>query len=607
MTALPWLDVLDATIGACASQQRPDLAHRLQQKRDHLLDPTLRVSVVGEQNQGKSQLVNALIGAPVCAVGDNVTTPAPIVIGHADAPVAAMVREPAGALSGATREPIPVEEVAKAAPAGRRELVRTEVGIPRPLLATGLVLVDTPAVDDLDSMRSASMLAAVSQADAAIVVSAATRELSSTELSLIEAVARLCPTVVLVLTKIDIAPRWRRVAERDRARLASAGIQARVIPVSAMLRLAAVRADDERLNAESGFADLISYLQREVVGQPELLACRSVAMVAGLAVQQLLAPLHQAVAGAAPTGPSDAIQQWQTAQRQVDQLRKDAAAWQTALADDMADLAADLEFDLRDRTRRILREVDKFFDQADPLVDWESFGEWLEENLAEAADTNFAWLVERFAWITSRIARDLEAYRDDVLPRSLREIRDEPLDPMQELDRPRVDKFSIGQKVFVGLRGSYGGLLMFGLATSLAGWPLINAVSLGAGVLFAAKTIYDESGARLTRRQQIAKTAAQRHVDDFFLNFSKDTRDLVRSLQRDLRDHLSGTAEQLRGEILESLQSAKRAVDEDTAEQQRRASTARGQIERLTVLHNQITSLVPGGIKLPRPRRSLSA
>lgn len=603
MTALPWLDVLDATIGACASHHRPDLANRLRQKRTHLLEPTLRVPVVGEQNQGKSQLVNALINAPVCAVGDHVTTPAPIVIGHADAPVAAMVREPAGA---PTREPISVEDVARSA-RGDRELVRTEVGIPRQLLATGLVLVDTPAVDDLDSMRSASMFASVSQADAVIVVSAATRELSNTELSLIESVARLCPTVVLVLTKIDIAPRWRRVAERDRARLASAGIQAKVIPVSAMLRLAATKTGDEKLNAESGFGELIGYLQREVVSEPDLLARRSVAVLAGLAVQQLIAPVHQAVAGAAPTDPSGAIQQWQTGQRQVDQLRKDAVAWQTALADDMADLAADLEFDLRDRTRRILREVDKFFDEADPVVDWDSFGDWLEENLADAADTNFAWLVERFAWITGRIARELEAYRDDVLPRSLREIRDEPLDPMLPLEPPRVQRFTIGQKVFVGLRGSYGGLLMFGLATSLAGWPLINAVSLGAGVLFAAKTIYDESGARLIRRQQIAKNAAQRHVDDFFLNFSKDVKDLVRSLQRELRDHLASTAEQLRAEIIESLQSAKRAVELDTAEQQRRSTEARSSFERLTVLHKQITSLVPGGVKLPRPRRSLTA
>jgi hypothetical protein len=603
VTALPWVDVLDATIGACAAHDRPDLANSLRQKRAHLLEPTLRVPVVGEQNQGKSQLVNALINAPVCAVGDHVTTPAPIIIGHAKAPVATVVREPGA------RESIPVEEIAEkvVAKAGRSELVRTEVGIPGPLLATGLVLVDTPAVDDLDSVRSASMFASVSQADAVLVVSAATRELSTSELSLIDQVAKLCPTVVVVLTKIDIAPRWRRVAERDRARLASAGISAKVIPVSAMLRLAAARAGDEGLNAESGFAELVSYLRHEVIGQRDLLARRSVTVVASLAVQQLLAPLHQAIAGTAPDGSSDAIKQWQTAQSQVDQLRKDAAAWQTGLADDMADLIADIEFDLRDRTRRILREMDKFFDQADPVKDWEDFAVWLEENLAEAADTNFAWLVERFAWITSRITRDLESYRDEVLPGSLTEIGDGLLDLYHELDRPRVDKFTLSQKVFVGLRGSYGGLLMFGLATSLAGWPLINAVSLGAGFLFAAKSIYDESGAQLKRRQAIARAAAQRHIDDFFLAFSKDTKDLVRTLQRGLRDHLTQTAEQLRSEIIESMRSAKRIVDHDVAEAQKRSTEARGRLERLTTLHGQITALVPGGVRVPRPRRSLTA
>lgn len=610
VTALPWLDVLDATIGACAAHHRPDLANRLRQKRANLLEPTLRVPVVGEQNQGKSQLINALINAPVCAVGDHVTTPSPIIIGHAKSPVATMVREPTG-----SREPIPVDEIAEhvvatagtASPAGRGELVRTEVGIPRPLLATGLVLVDTPAVDDLDSMRSASMFASVSQADAVLVVSAATKELSSTELSLIDQVAKLCPTVVVVLTKIDIAPRWRRVAERDRARLAGAGIAAKVIPVSALLRQAAAREGDEGLNAESGFAELVSYLQHEVIGQPELLARRSVAVVSSLAVQQLLAPLHQAIAGTAPDGSSDAIKQWQTAQRRVDQLRKDAGAWQTGLADDMADLSTDLEFDLRDRTRRIMREMDKFFDEADPLKDWPEFADWLEENLAEAADTNFAWLVERFQWITSRITRDLESYRDELLPASLVEVGDGLLDLYHELDKPRVDKFTLSQKMFVGLRGSYGGLLMFGLATSLAGWPLINAVSLGAGVLFAAKSIYDESGAQLKRRQAVAKQVAQRHIDDFFLAFSKDTKDLVRQLQRGLRDHLTSTAEQLREEIIESMRSAKQAVDQDAAAQQKRSTEARGQLERLSALHGQIVALVPGGVKLPRPRRSLTA
>jgi len=611
VTAVSWLDVLDATIGVCTELGRPDLADRLLHRRAHLLEPTLRVAVVGEQNHGKSQLVNALINAPVCAVGDHVTTPAPIVIGHAPAPVATLVKEAAG---GPAREPrrerIAVEEIAEQivarAPApstGPDELLHTEVGIPRKLLASGLVLVDTPAVDDFESTRSASMFGAVAEADAVLVVSAATRELASTELALIDRVARLCPTVVVVLTKIDIAPRWRRVAERNRARLAAADLPAKVIPVSAMLRQTAVKSGDQTLVAESGFGDLLSYLQHEVIGQSELLARRSVAVLSGTAVRDLLVPLQQAVAAEPADGPSEAIVKWQTAQRAIDQLRKDATAWQTGLADDMADLTTDIDYDLRDRTRRILREMDRYFDEADPEQDWADFADWLDKNLAEAAETNFAWLVERFDWIVRRVTRDLVSYRDEVLPHSVLHIDDRLLDEPRELDKPRFERFTASQKLFVGLRGSYGGVLMFGLATSLAGWPLINAVSIGAGVLFAAKSVYDESGAQLRRRQAVAKSGAQRHIDDFFLSYGKDTRDIVRQLHRGLRDHLTATAEQLRMEILAEAQSARHEAELDAAERQRRTAEASSAIERLTALHSRIVALAPNGLALPGPRR----
>ena len=60
-----WLPVLDDTISACTALRRPDLAHRLQRRRARLLDPRLRVVVMGLLNQGKSQLINALVNAPV--------------------------------------------------------------------------------------------------------------------------------------------------------------------------------------------------------------------------------------------------------------------------------------------------------------------------------------------------------------------------------------------------------------------------------------------------------------------------------------------------------------------------------------------------------------
>ena len=44
----------------------------------------MRVLVVGEFKQGKSQLVNALVNAPVCPVDDDIATAVPTVVRHAE-------------------------------------------------------------------------------------------------------------------------------------------------------------------------------------------------------------------------------------------------------------------------------------------------------------------------------------------------------------------------------------------------------------------------------------------------------------------------------------------------------------------------------------------
>jgi hypothetical protein len=338
-----------------------------------------------------------------------------------------------------------------------------------------------------------------------------------------------------------------------------------------------------------------------VVGAGEALAARSVAAMAGLAIRQLLAALHKALA-AEPASQSGALARWQESHTRMDALRRDTLAWQTALADDITDLVSDIEYDLRDRTRQILREVDRFFDQADPASAWPGFADWLDEQLAEAAETNFAWLIDRFDWITDRVTGDLAEYRDTALPRSLTEVDERNIEGPVPVGTPLVERFSVGQKAFTGLRGSYGGVLMFGLVTSLAGWPLINAVSIGAGALFAAKSIHDEADLRRKRRQANAKLTAQRHVDDFFLGFSKDTKDLVRQVQRRLRDHLGITAEQLRQEILASAESAKQAVNLDAADAQRRVAEARAELARLGQLQLRAGGLVADQVRMPRPR-----
>jgi hypothetical protein len=394
----------------------------------------------------------------------------------------------------------------------------------------------------------------------------------------------------VVLTKIDLVPGWRGVAERTRARLDEGGLIATVIPVSATLRLAAASSGDKALNAESGFSELIRCLHQDLLGQADLLARRSVATLTALTVESLLEPVQEEFAATQQMDTGEAVVRWHAEARRMERLQRDSARWQTLLSDEVSDLLSDVEFDLRDRTRRILVEVDEYFETADPARTWTTFEEWLRENLTAVAEMNSEWLLDRFEWIARKIGRHVAPHREDALPDSL--PREVPSDSVGDLRMPRVERFGVGQKLFVGMRGSYSGLLMFGLATTIAGLPLINPISLGAGAAFGAKSVFEERGNRLKRRQAAAKTAAHRYVDDFFLTYGKHSKDTARQIHRALRDRLSAVADELRAEVTESAKSIKRVIDADTAQRTARAQEIRRDLAELALLRQRAQSLV---------------
>ncbi|HEY0641303.1 MAG TPA: GTPase [Pseudonocardiaceae bacterium] len=542
MNVPPWLGPYDAITEACVRHRRQDLADRLVRRRSRLLDPALRVAVVGGPNQGKSQLVNALVNAPVCAVTDDLSAPVTTVVRHAEQPSAVLVR-PGG------RVPVPIDRLAEHGPGD------AEVGIPRKLLAGGLVLVDTPAGTAPDD------------ADLLLLVSAADTPLTAAELELVRGDA----DVLVALTRIDLVPRWREVAARCRETLLAAGLPGTVLPVSAALRLHAAGTDDHALNAESGFADLVERLRTTAAGKATTLAPRRAALTAHAVAEELVHDLHAQLAAATDEGA--------TARWTLEEVRRGAARCQTLLADEMADLASDLDHDLRDRARRILVEIDTVFETADPARTWAEFEDWLHDELTEAADANFSWLLQRCRWIADRVAAEFPHLPPAAEPPDAGEWT---YAGVGELRRPRLEPFTLSQKAFTGLRGSYGGVLMLGLVTSLTvGLPLFNPISLGAGVLFGGKSIHEEGEQRLRRRQGTARAAAQRHVDDFFLRYGKDTRDTARHIHRGLRDHFGDVATELQ----ERLGAVARA---GAARHAQRQAELRRELDSLRAVHARL-------------------
>ena len=80
--------LIEQGIALASSGDRTDLRRRLELARERLQAPDIRVIVVGEFKQGKSQLVNALVNAPVCPVDDDIATAVPTTVRYGEAAAA---------------------------------------------------------------------------------------------------------------------------------------------------------------------------------------------------------------------------------------------------------------------------------------------------------------------------------------------------------------------------------------------------------------------------------------------------------------------------------------------------------------------------------------
>ena len=560
----------------------------------------MRVLIVGEFKQGKSQLVNALINAPVCPVDDDLATAVPTAVLYAEQPSVTLVWEG----EQRRRSDVPVAKLADYVseagnPGNRQGLSRAEVGLPRNLLKDGLVLVDTPGVGGLGSAHGAATMATLPTADAVLLVSDASQEYTAPELDFLATAMRLCPNVAGVITKTDLYPHWRRITELDRGHLAAAGITADLFPVSSVLRLEAVRSEDAELNAESGFAALVTFLRSEVLARADDLDRRSTSQDVLAVADQLGATMRAELAAQQnPQHAAALVSDLEIARGRAAALKDRSARWQHTLSDGVQDLTADIDHDLRDRLRVIGREADGLLDAADPADIWDQFGEWLEGQVATATSANFVWAGQRAEWLAGQVAEHFAAEGDAVLPALRTGRTGEVGGHVDRLERPEQERLSLGQKLYVGARGGYGGMLMIGLATTLAGFAMLNPLSIGAGLLFGAKTVREEQARQLARHKSDAKTAVRKHLDEVTFQVGKDSRDMLRQVQRQLRDHFTSLAEELQTSVDSSVKAAQKAVSGDENVRRARIRDLEAELDRVAKLEERARALVPAARKV---------
>lgn len=591
------LTVLDRALKAVDAYDRPDLRRRLTDVRARVLDPRVRVLVVGEFKQGKSSLVNGIVNAPVCPVDDDVATSVPTAVHYADPAQAVALLPTDGGDADPRREPVDVgrlgDHVSEVGnPSNERNLFALEVGVPRQILRSGLVLVDTPGVGGLGSAHSATTIGALPSADAVLLVTDASQELTEPELTFLRLARDLCPTVACVLTKTDFHPQWRRIADLDRAHLQRHGLTTPVLPTSATLRQQAAARDDPQLNAESGYPALLAYLRDQIVGSSTQLTRRAVTGAVGDVTDQLegrFAAERQALAD--PRHSAALVADLERAQEHAATLRGRAARWQQTLSDGFADLAADAEYDLRERMRSVLKKAEAAIAETDPGKVWEEMEQWLYRMVTHGVAEHYAMVTDRAGTLSAEIAAH---FSDDESATTRMLAVHAPLERLRQIDTAsKVDAptTSLGAKGLTAMRGSYGGVMMIGMLGSVVGMGLINPLSLGFGVILGRKAIRDERERALAQRRQQARQACRGYVDDVTFQVGKDARDGLRRLQRQLRDTFTARAEELQRSTGDALNAAKEALSTNEAERTARLRQIDAELGRIRALREQAGGL----------------
>jgi hypothetical protein len=559
------LETLDLAIQGTRAYEREDLAERLASARRLLTDSTVMVHVVGEFKQGKSSLVNALLMAPICPVDDDIATAVSTEVRYAEKVCASASFESLEGSDGAgwTEAISPSEIAAYVSEAGNpgnaRRLRSVTVGIDRPLLASGLALVDTPGVGGLGSIQNAAALSTLPQSHAVLFVSDASQELTAAELRFLGTVQDLCPTVVMILSKTDLYPHWEQVLRLDRAHLDRRQIAIEVLPLSSEVRGRAARTSDQEMNNESGFPPLVRRLG-EVVTGAERLALDAVAAHVLSAVDQLeiVARAHRA-ALIDPEALDALIGELTAAKQRADALRERSAKWQQLLQDGFSDIASDIDFDLRDRSRVVLHEAEETISEGDPAKNWEEFEAWLRQRLAAEALENYAMFVRRAKDIAAAVSEHFALAEADVI--RVQEVAA----PVELIDQFAVDSNFVGRKSkgtgMAAFQKAYSGLLMFTMLAHLAGLAMIP---MGAGllpaVLMGRVGLMDDRRRKLEQRRAEAKATVRRFVDDFNLQVGKDSRDAVRHVQRELRSACADRVTELQRSASEALAAAQTSV-----------------------------------------------
>lgn len=576
-------DVVDASAELAGQLGREDLVRSLRTASARVHRPGAVICVVGEFKQGKSSLVNALVGRRVCPVADDLATSA-ITLVHSAAEPAVTVRRigDQGPITEAVAHDRLAEWVTEAGnPDNLRRVERVEVGLPGTVLDRGFSLVDTPGVGGLSSGHAAATRAFLPFADGLLFVSDASAELSGPEMEFLRTAREASPQILLVLSKIDLHPRWRQIADLNAGHLARAGIDIPILPVSSLLRALAVRQGDTSLAVASGFGDLITAIERSLLADVRASATRRAVNETRSVLGQLRASARtEAETMRNPETLLATLDELERARHEVEHQRGPAARWQVALNDRWSELSNACSQQLRRDLRAVPRDAESRLADLSTAKQWDDFVAGLQAKVAEDVSATFEFLFVEAEAIRAEIVTLLHDEQPDL---GLLELRADVAPerfwtstmPALASEGGLAAKTGRHLTAVVDLmRGAQGNMMVGSfLATIIpaAGLALILAnpfVLAGMGVLSAGRVLLDTRTRRIAQQRSVVLRHISRLVEDVTFEATNELTVVLRQTQAAIRDELLDRFTQVQRTVTDLMASAQanaNAAEKDAA------------------------------------------
>lgn len=591
--------------GFAARLGREDLSHRLGGARSQLDRPHTIVCVVGQFKEGKSSLVNGLLGEAVCPVDDDLATAVITLVRHGEQRSATVRRTEGGQTSTLS---IPIDEVdewvtERNNPDNRLGVDRVDVTVPSPVLSTGIVLVDTPGAGGLGAGHAAATLAFLPFADGLVFVSDASAELSAPELDFLRRAVELSPTVLFAQTKIDLYPHADRITAANAAHLSERGLDIPIVGVSAALRSAAFERRDRALNEASRFPQLVAGLADGVAGPAKADARRRALSIGRDALTSILDQLE---AEGASLADSDALaaerDRLSAARARIGELRSASSRWSTVLADRSSDLQSSVMFSFRSAVRLAQRSADEQLEAVSTPAEWDAVAENVQNGIASAVADAF-----------SAIERSRSEVAEEIVELLAVEGVDELTGPARSADATErlIERMAIALELEAGsgavrsaldtLRGAQSGMMMLGmmgrfLPGAAAALAMANPVILGAGVLFGGSQLREGRKRRLATMRQAVRTQLRQYLDDAQFEITNELTDHLKRTQREVRDATLRLLAEVEQTVTDEAVQAERNLKASESELRQRArelddllGEARTLVEQLDAVSNGFT------------------